>query len=141
MNAQEQIAEWMESVPVIRQVVNGELVEITGDDRIPLFEQSAAEMQALESIPAPVPARITAWQAKAALALTPHPQAGTMLDAAEAALNAMPEGAPKIVVLAAWGNNANFERTSPTILSFGAALGMSDDALDNLFRLGDSLTV
>jgi hypothetical protein len=91
--------------------------------------------------PEPVPHSITAWQAKAGLALTPHPQAGTMLVAAEAALAAMPEGAEKIVVLSAWNNNANFERTSPTILSFGAALGMTSDDLDNLFRVGGSLTV
>jgi hypothetical protein len=89
----------------------------------------------------PVPRSITAWQAKAGLAMTPHPQAGTMLAAAEAALAAMPEGAEKIVVLSAWNNNANFERTSPTILSFGTALGMTSDDLDNLFRLGGSLTV
>lgn len=89
----------------------------------------------------PVPRSITAWQAKAGLALTPHPEAGTMLAAAEAALNDMPDGAEKIVVLSAWTNNANFERTAPTILSFGAALGMSSEDLDNLFRLGGSLTV
>lgn len=89
----------------------------------------------------PVPDVIAAWQAKAVLNLTPHPQAGTMLDAAEAALAAMPEGAEKIVFQSAWANNANFERTSPTILSFGAALGMTSDDLDNLFRFGGSLTV
>lgn len=89
----------------------------------------------------PVPKSITAWQAKAALSVTPHPQAGTMLVAAEAALNAMPDGPEKIVVLSAWNNNANFERTSPTILSFGVALGMTSDDLDDLFRLGGGLTV
>ena len=91
--------------------------------------------------PRPVSKSISSWQAKAALALTPHPQAGTMLVAAEAALNAMPEGQGKIVVLSAWANNANFERQSPTILSFGEALGMDSESLDNLFRLGSSLTV
>lgn len=91
--------------------------------------------------PEPVPHSITAWQAKAGLAMTPHPQAGTMLIAAEAALAAMPDGAEKIVVLSAWNNNANFDRTSPTILSFGAALGMTSDDLDDLFRLGGGLTV
>ena len=39
----------------------------------------------------------------------------------------MPEGAEKIVVLSAWNNNANFKRTSPTILSFGSVLGMTPD--------------
>ena len=93
------------------------------------------------AVPTPVPLRITAWQAKAALTLTPHPQGGTMLDAAEAAINGMADGAEKIVVLAAWNNNANFERQSLTILSFGAALGMDSDDLDTLFRRGNSLTV
>jgi hypothetical protein len=89
----------------------------------------------------PVPSSITAWQAKAGLAMTPHPQVGTMLVAAEAAIAAMPDGAEKIVVQSAWANNANFERTSPTILSFSSALGMTSDDLDNLFRLGGGLTV
>ena len=53
----------------------------------------------------------------------------------------MPDGAEKIVVLSAWNNNASFERTSPTILSFGRALGMTSEDLDNLFRLGASLAV
>lgn len=53
----------------------------------------------------------------------------------------MPDGAEKIVVLSAWNNNANFKRTSPTILSFGRALGMTSEDIDNLFRLGASLAV
>jgi hypothetical protein len=89
----------------------------------------------------PVPASITAWQAKAALALTPHAQAGTMFVAAEAAIQAMAEGTEKIVVQSAWNNNADFKRTSPTILAFGKALGMTNVDLNNLFRLAGSLTV
>lgn len=50
-------------------------------------------------------------------------------------------GAKKAIVQSAWSNNANFTRNSPTILSFGQTLGLSSDDLDNLFRLGDSLTV
>jgi cysteine synthase len=38
----------------------------------------------------------------------------SMLDAAEATVNSMPEGAEKIVVLSAWNTNASFERTYPT---------------------------
>lgn len=125
-----------------------------GQNRIEITDNQASEFDGLISegiilkfidgsfsIFVPIPFSITAWQAKAALSLTPHPQAGTMLVAAEAALNAMPEGQNKIVVLSAWHNNANFERHSPTILSFGEALGMDSDSLDNLFRLGSSLVV
>ena len=93
------------------------------------------------AIVTPVPQKISAWQAKAALQLTPHPQAGNMLVATEAALAAMPASSEKVVVMAAWNNQANFSRQSATILQFGVVLGMDSDALDALFRLGDSLTV
>ena len=92
-------------------------------------------------IPRSVPQSINAWQAKAALDLTPHPKGGTMRSAAEAAINAMPDGQEKIVATAAWDNNANFSRTSPTILNFASVLGLSDADLDRLFILADSLAV
>lgn len=104
------------------------------------WDEEAGDFEKTVIVP-PVPFSISAWQAKAGLAMTPHPQAGTMLAAAEAALAAMPDGAEKIVVLSAWNNNANFERTSPTILSFGTVLGMTSDDLDNLFRFSGELTV
>lgn len=118
-------------------------VEAIYADDIALYESitEAGQIYTPPSEPEPVPSPITAWQAKAALAMTPHSEAGTMLVAAEAALAAIPDGAEKIVVLSAWNNNAKFERTSPTILSFGAVLGMTSDDLDNLFRLGGELTV
>jgi hypothetical protein len=73
--------------------------------------------------------------------MPPYAEGGTLLDAAEATVNAMPDGAEKIFVLSAWNNNASFERTSPRILSFGSALGMTSEDLHNLFRLGASLAV
>ena len=131
--------------PVLSQAQVARVQAIYADD-IALYEsitEAGQEFAPAEPppVPEPVPSPITAWQAKAGLAMTPHPQAGTMLDAAEVALAAMPDGAEKIVILSAWNNNANFERTSPTILSFGVTLGMTSDDLDNLFRLGASLAV
>ena len=130
--------------PVLSQAQVARVQAIYADD-IALYESIAEAGQefdpAAPPVPEPVPSPITAWQAKAGLAMTPYTGGGTLLDAAEAAINAMPEGAEKIVVLSAWNNNANFERNSPTILSFGAALGMTSDDLDNLFRLGASLAV
>ena len=130
--------------PVLSQAQVARVQAIYADD-IALYESIAEAGQefdpAAPPVPEPVPSPITAWQAKAGLAMTPYAEGGTLLDAAEAALAAMPDGAEKIVVLSAWNNNANLERNSPTILSFGAALGMTSDDLDNLFRLGASLAV
>lgn len=90
---------------------------------------------------ATVPTQITAWQAKAALALTPHPTAGNLRNAAEAALAGMPEGTEKVVALSAWENNANFERQSTTIAAIAEAIGISSQEVDSLFQLGDGLVV
>jgi hypothetical protein len=40
---QEQVAEWMEATPVIRQMINGNLVEISGEDRRAIFEATYDE--------------------------------------------------------------------------------------------------
>lgn len=112
---------------VLHERENGTRLTSTADGYVPVLP--------------PVPTQISAWQAKAALAMVPHPKAGTMLAAAEAAISSMSDGPEKTVVLSAWTHNANFQRTSPTILNFGAALGMSSADLDNLFRLGGGLVV
>jgi hypothetical protein len=91
-------------------------------------------------VPVPVPRKITSWQARAALKLTSHGD-GKLFDAVEAALNALPEGDQKIVILTAWQNNANFERNSPTITSLAEAIGLTKEQVDGLFILGDSLDV
>jgi hypothetical protein len=89
-----------------------------------------------------IPRQITAWQAKAVLALTPTSEEGvTLLDSANAAIEAMPEGPDKVLVKSAWAYNANFKRRSPTIVAFGQALGLDDAALDELFRQGAMLDV
>ena len=41
MTKQEKIAEWMETRPVLRFARNRQIVEITGDDRVPYFEEFA----------------------------------------------------------------------------------------------------
>jgi hypothetical protein len=40
---QEQVAEWMESTPVIRQMINRVLVEIVGEDRRAIFDATYDE--------------------------------------------------------------------------------------------------
>ena len=90
---------------------------------------------------AAVPISIKAWQAKAVLAATPHPDGGTMLAAAEAAIAAMPEGMEKIAIQSAWANNADFSRTAPTIVALAATLGINDARLNAMFIAAAALTV
>ena len=66
---------------------------------------------------------VSRFQAKAALL-----QAG-LLDAVNAALA---EADP--VAQLAWAEAVEFRRTSPTIVALGAAIGLTDEQLDDLFR-------
>ena len=77
---------------------------------------------------------IKAWQAKAVLAL-----AG-LLDAAAAVIDSLDEP-QRTVVQSAWDNNADFSRTSQTVLALAAALQLTDEQLDAMFQQGASLTV
>ena len=88
-----------------------------------------------------VPQTLTAWQARAALKLTPAPGGGTLHDSVDAAITAMPDGPDKVVIQTAWENNAGFSRTSPTILAFAARLGLTDEQLDQLFITGAKLVI
>jgi hypothetical protein len=83
---------------------------------------------------------ISAWQAHTALKLTPYGDA-TLYDAVVQILNALPDGAEKILAITAFQNGANFERNSPTILNIATVLGLDSDEIDELFTLGASLTV
>jgi hypothetical protein len=73
--------------------------------------------------PAPVPASVTPFQAKAALL-----NAG-LLDPVLAAIAA----APRITQLA-WAEATEFRRTSPTVLMLAGALGLTSTQLDDLFK-------
>jgi hypothetical protein len=92
--------------------------------------------------PAPiiVPESIQAWQAQAALKLTPH-GGGTLYDAVVAALDAMPDGPEKTIVNAAFEKDARFFRNSATIATIATALGISAEQMDALFVLGGSFSV
>ena len=94
----------------------------------------------IETIPIPVPRAITAWQAAAALKLTPFGDS-TLYDATIAALAGMPEGVEKIVAQTAFEKDARFVRTSPTIAAIASALGLTSSQIDALFILGGSLEV
>lgn len=73
--------------------------------------------------PAPVPVEVSRGQAKQALL------ASGQLDQVEAAI----AGASRQVQIY-WSDFPTFHRDHPTLLTMAAALGMSSDDVDNLFR-------
>lgn len=81
-------------------------------------------------VAAPAPQTVTRFQALAALHLAGH------LPAVQAIM-----AAPETPVLAklAWDNALSFERSSPTLASLAAALGMTDADLDALFAQAAAL--
>jgi len=98
--------------------------------------KTAEEIEAAELAAIPI---IAAWQAKAALALTEHPDGGNYLQAAEAALASLPSGVEKIVAMSKWQNNSNFNIREPIIQQLAGAIGISETQLKQLFQLGASL--
>jgi len=81
--------------------------------------------------PTPVPASVSAFQARAALA-----RAG-LLAAAQAQVDAMAADDERRL---AWNHAQAFERSSPTIAAFATALGLSEQQVDNLFREAATIT-
>lgn len=92
------------------------------------------------AIPVPVPESISAWQAHAALKITPYND-GTLYDAVVQALQSMPDDNQKVVILTAWEKDAKFVRSSPTITAIASALNLSDAQINEVFILADSLKV
>jgi hypothetical protein len=76
-----------------------------------------------------VPASVTRFQARAALL------AAGLLDDVEATI----AGADRFVQIA-WADAASFERTSPTIAALAAALGLTDQQIDDLFRAAATIS-
>lgn len=70
-----------------------------------------------------VPVSVSRFQARAAL------HVAGLLDAVEAAVAA----APDPLVQIAWADAQSFERSSPTIATLAAAIGLSDTQVDDLF--------
>lgn len=90
---------------------------------VPITEVEAEAIRAASQATT-VPQSVTRFQALAALHLAGH------LPAVEAIM-----AAPETPVLAklAWANALSFERSSPTLASLAATLGMTDADLDALF--------
>jgi len=90
----------------------------------------------------PLSFEISAWQAQAALKLTPYGDGGvTLYDAVVAALDAIEDPVTKIVAQTAFEKDAKFVKTSPTIAMIAAGLSLTQTQIDDLFELGASLEV
>jgi hypothetical protein len=79
--------------------------------------------------PVPVPEIVSRFQARAALM-----DAG-LLDAVEAAID---QAGPRERL--AWAETVEWNRDSPTIAAIGAALGLTSDQIDDLFRRAASIS-
>lgn len=99
-------------------------------------EREAAVKAAVEAIVPPEPTELTikAWQAKAILAMQ------GLLELAEKTIDSLPEP-QRTIVMSAWTNNADFPRTSQTILALAAELKLDDATLDAMFAAGAALAV
>lgn len=85
-----------------------------------------------------VPDRVSASQARIALASLPGNSGATMLDDVEAVIAALPSTDPARI---AWNYEHSFERTSPAINGLGAGIGLDAAALDDLFRAAAQINV
>ena len=77
--------------------------------------------------PPGVPASVTRRQARQALLL-----AG-LLDKVEPAIAAIPDPVQRGMAAIEWADSQAFERDRPLLIALASALGLDDDALDNLF--------
>lgn len=74
-----------------------------------------------------VPASVTRRQARQALLL-----AG-LLDNVQPAIDAIPDATQRGMAQIEWDDSQNFERHRPLLVQIGVALGLNDEAMDNLF--------
>jgi len=97
-----------------------------------LGNDPAATLQALldnetqPTLPTRVPREVELWQAKAVMS------AQGMIEAVEAAIDAMPEP-QRTDVGFAWAGNARLARRGPTVAALAPALGLTSDQVDAWF--------
>lgn len=75
----------------------------------------------------PVPAQVTARQAVQALIY-----AG-LIDAVQAAIDAIPDPVARALAQAEWSRSQVFERDRPLLIQLAGAMGLSSEDLDQLF--------
>ena len=108
-------------MPLYREIVTPESVQ-----RVQL---TAEEEAAIAATPQPVPEEVPQWQARTALL-----RAGLLTQIEAAVAQASQE------VKIAWEYAPNIRRDSAFVAAMAAALGLTDQQLDDLFRAAAAIT-
>jgi|SRR5690554_5420881 len=81
-----------------------------------------------EPEPEPIPQRVTRRQAKQQLAVD------GLLSQVQPAIDAIEDDTERLLVQIYWDDAADFERQNPELIMLGGALGLDDEAVDEMFR-------
>lgn len=100
----------------------------------PLIDGTAGDYKDRPDPPARVPLEIQNWRAKAVLG-----QMG-LIPQIEAAIDAMPEP-QRTVVLTAWNGDAKLARRGETVVALAALLGLTPQAVDDLFIAAERIVI
>lgn len=86
-----------------------------------------------EPLPEPIPQKLSRAQARAALIM-----AG-LIDQVQPSIDAISDPLQRALAQNDWDNRLEFERDHPQLLAMAAALGLTDEDLDQLFIEGAKL--
>lgn len=103
------------------KLVNGDLVELTPEE------------EAAFALPPPAPAEVPMWKARIVMATTPAGP-GTILDAALAYIASIPDAAERTTAEIVLEYPDNLRRDAPLVAAVTAALGLTSEQIDDLFR-------
>lgn len=99
-------------------------------------DMTAEEIEASKPV---VPAKVTRRQARQALLITTNAEGIPLLDLVAGAIAAIPDTTQRRLAEIAWEDATEFERYDALVLQIGAALGLDEEGLNNLFIFANTL--
>lgn len=118
--------------------IDGDLTLVPVGDPIPVGGDvigQTIDPDALTSPETPVPASVTRFKARAALAMTVRGGVN-LFEAIDDFMESLPRTDLR---RRAWYDAQDFDRDSPTVAAIANMIGMSDAEVDDLFRLADTI--
>lgn len=118
--------------------INSDLTLIQVGDPIPAGGDvigQTIDREALNPPVQPVPASVTRFQARSALALTER-DGINLFEAIDGFMLTLPATDLR---RRAWEDAQDFERDSPTVAAIALVFGMTDGEIEGLFRLADTI--